>query len=32
MDFSNVLDFEKVYNNDDITYFSCVLMFAQDLV
>ena len=32
MDFSNVLDIGKVYNNDDITFFSCVLTFAQALV
>ena len=35
MDFSNVLqlDFEKyVYNNDYITFCSCVLTFAQILV
>ena len=32
MDFSNMLDFERVYNNDDITFFSSVLTFAQALV
>ena len=31
MDFSNVLDFDRVYSNDDITFFSCVLMFSQAL-
>ena len=32
MDFSNVLEFEKVYYNDDITFFSCILTFAQALM
>ena len=30
--FSSVFDFEKVYNNDDITFFFCVLTFGQALV
>ena len=32
MDFANGLDFEEVYNNDDITSFSSALTFAQALV
>ena len=31
-DISVVFDFEKVYDNDDITFFSRVLTFAQAIV